>query len=89
MDFTSLGKIRYTNYKRQLKLEFVHSKKLGFPVFAGNNPTIRTIGIDGTNGLWIGDPCNGLSLFALFISLFAHTQENGNINYGLFQSELS
>lgn len=27
---------------------------------------IRTIGIDGTNGLWIGDPCNGLTLFALF-----------------------
>ena len=43
-------------------------KKLGFQIFAGNNPTIRTIGIDGTNGLWIGDPCNGLSLFALFIS---------------------
>lgn len=28
---------------------------------------IRTIGIDGTHGLWIGDPCNGLTLFALFI----------------------
>lgn len=27
---------------------------------------IRTIGIDGTHGLWIGDPCNGLTLFALF-----------------------
>ncbi len=27
---------------------------------------IRTVGIDGTFGLWIGDPCNGLSLFALF-----------------------
>ena len=29
-------------------------------------PSMRTIGIDGTNGLWIGDPCNGLTLFALF-----------------------
>lgn len=28
---------------------------------------VRTIGIDGTHGLWIGDPCNGLTLFALFI----------------------
>ncbi|MFT4660852.1 MAG: exosortase family protein XrtF [Patiriisocius sp.] len=27
---------------------------------------IRTVGIDGTLGLWIGDPCNGLNLFALF-----------------------
>lgn len=27
---------------------------------------IRTIGIDGTYGLWIGDPCNGIVLFALF-----------------------
>lgn len=27
---------------------------------------IRTIGIDGTYGLWIGDPCNGVVLFALF-----------------------
>lgn len=28
--------------------------------------SIRTIGIDGTHGIWIGDPCNGLVLFALF-----------------------
>ena len=27
---------------------------------------IRTMGIDGSHGLWIGDPCNGLTLFALF-----------------------
>ena len=27
---------------------------------------LRTIGIDGSHGLWIGDPCNGLTLFALF-----------------------
>ncbi len=43
-------------------------KKLDFQTFLGNNPTIRTIGIDGTHGLWIGDPCNGISLFALFTS---------------------
>jgi exosortase family protein XrtF len=26
----------------------------------------RSIGIDGTHGLWVGDPCNGLAIFALF-----------------------
>ncbi|HLG02619.1 MAG TPA: hypothetical protein VI731_03430 [Bacteroidia bacterium] len=39
---------------------------LGYKTFTGDHPTIRTIGIDGTSGLWIGDPCNGLALFALF-----------------------
>lgn len=35
--------------------------------------SIRTIGVDGTHGLWIGDPCNGLTLFALFsIFVFAY-----------------
>jgi exosortase family protein XrtF len=37
--------------------------KLGYSVFTGND---RLIGIDGTGGLWIGDNCNGISLFALF-----------------------
>ncbi len=26
----------------------------------------RTIRIDGTGGLWVGDSCNGIALFALF-----------------------
>ena len=39
---------------------------LGFDTFQGNHETIRTIGISGTHGLWIGDPCNGITLFALF-----------------------
>ena len=26
----------------------------------------RTVGISGTGGAWIGDPCNGVELFALF-----------------------
>ena len=30
------------------------------------NEVIRTMGIDGSHGLWIGDACNGLTLFALF-----------------------
>lgn len=38
----------------------------GYATFNDHNPTVRTIGVDGTHGLWIGDPCNGLTLFALF-----------------------
>lgn len=45
----------------------VVSKKLlellGYTVFTGSD---RLIGIDGTGGLWIGDNCNGIALFALF-----------------------
>src|SRR5436190_16233954 len=36
---------------------------LGYPVFTGVD---RLIGIDGSGGLWIGDNCNGIALFALF-----------------------
>jgi exosortase family protein XrtF len=39
----------------------------GYPTFLEDNATIRTIGIDGTHGLWIGDPCDGIALFALFV----------------------
>jgi exosortase family protein XrtF len=35
----------------------------GYTVFTGID---RLIGIDGTGGLWIGDNCNGIALFALF-----------------------
>lgn len=42
-------------------------EKLGYSTLAESHvENIRTIGIDGTHGLWIGDPCNGLTLFALF-----------------------
>ena len=34
-----------------------------YTVFTG---TERVIGVDGTGGLWIGDNCNGITLFALF-----------------------
>jgi exosortase family protein XrtF len=36
---------------------------LGYTVFTGSE---RLIGIDGVPGLWVGDNCNGLVLFALF-----------------------
>jgi exosortase family protein XrtF len=35
----------------------------GYTVFTGAE---RVIGVDGTGGLWIGDNCNAISLFALF-----------------------
>jgi exosortase family protein XrtF len=38
-------------------------KVLGFDVFSSG---IRLMGIDGTGGLWVGNSCNGVSLFALF-----------------------
>jgi exosortase family protein XrtF len=41
-------------------------KLLGYVAFTTHSETIRTVGIDGTTGLWIGDPCDGITLFALF-----------------------
>ncbi len=38
-------------------------ESLGYTVFTGAE---RVIGVDGTGGLWIGDNCNGVALFALF-----------------------
>ena len=43
-------------------------KLLGFNTFTTHSETIRTVGIDGTHGLWIGDPCDGITLFALSAS---------------------
>lgn len=36
---------------------------LGYTVYTGAD---RLIGVDGSSGLWIGDNCNGIALFALF-----------------------
>ena len=43
-------------------------KKLGYIMIPerAESDNIKTIGIDGSHGVWIGAPCNGLSLFALF-----------------------
>jgi len=35
----------------------------GYVVYTGAD---RLIGVDGASGLWIGDNCNGIALFALF-----------------------
>ncbi len=49
-------------------------KLLNYPLI--NYPydeNIRAMGIDGSHGLWIGDPCNGITLFALFAGfIFAY-----------------
>jgi exosortase family protein XrtF len=43
-------------------------KLFGFDLIPeGDDKSIRVLGIDGTHGLWVGDPCNGLTLFALFM----------------------
>jgi exosortase family protein XrtF len=41
---------------------------LGYRVFTGVD---RVIGIDGSGGLWVGDNCNGIALFALFTIFIA------------------
>ena len=38
-------------------------ESMGHVVFTGSE---RVIGVDGTGGLWIGDNCNGITLFILF-----------------------
>lgn len=43
-------------------LVFFNFRLIDFPY----SEDIRTMGIDGSHGLWIGDPCNGITLFALF-----------------------
>lgn len=45
-------------------------KILGFIAIdsaAVSTDNITVIGIDGTHGLWVGDPCNGITLWALFV----------------------
>ncbi len=51
---------------------------LGYTVYTGAD---RLIGVDGASGLWIGDNCNGIALFALFAwFIIAY---NGKIKYKL------
>jgi exosortase family protein XrtF len=46
-------------------------KLFGFPVIEQSFEGMRTMGIDGTNGVWIGDSCDGISLFAVFLIIIA------------------
>ena len=41
--------------------------KLGYKTFASRDINdIQVFGIDGSNGVWIGGPCNGITLMFLF-----------------------
>lgn len=44
-------------------------KALGYELIPepANAENIRTIGVQGGHLLWIGDPCNGLGLFAVYL----------------------
>ncbi|PCJ84831.1 MAG: exosortase family protein XrtF [Flavobacteriales bacterium] len=44
-------------------------KSMGYSMIADfpQEEEVRTLGIDGTHGVWIGAECNGLDLLALFI----------------------
>ncbi|MBX2959486.1 MAG: archaeosortase/exosortase family protein [Flavobacteriales bacterium] len=55
--FVNSTLIRHLVDTNQVLLDF-----FGFTTFSNG----ETIGIDGSHGVFIGDPCNGLSLFALF-----------------------
>lgn len=50
----------------------------GYVVYTGAD---RLIGIDGASGLWIGDSCNGIALFALFAGFIIAYK--GKIKYKL------
>ena len=54
-----IDNLHYFSYAILQGLGFV---MINFP----DDSEIRTIGVDGTHGLWIGDPCNGATIFALF-----------------------
>lgn len=39
---------------------------LGEQLLAEPDPNFRTIGVQGGHNLWIGDPCNGITVMAVF-----------------------
>lgn len=41
-------------------------KSIGYKTIDTTVDHMRIIGIDGTTGLWVGDPCNGATIFAIF-----------------------
>ena len=49
---------------------------LNYKVFVGSD---RLFGIDGTGGLWVGDSCNAMALFALFTGFIVAYKGNWNV----------
>lgn len=61
------GKVDLLVIRNLEDLSGILLKLLGYSLISESDiSSIRTIGIDGTHGIWIGDPCNGIVLFALF-----------------------
>jgi len=61
------------NFDRWMIDNLIHNTRfiltsLNYQLIPLPNPDdfIRTVGIDGSHGVWVGDPCNGLTLIALF-----------------------
>jgi exosortase family protein XrtF len=54
--------------KNTMDVSMFFLEGLGYPVFTNR---VRQMGIDGTPGLFIGDECNGIPLFALFAIFIA------------------
>jgi exosortase/archaeosortase family protein len=57
------GKLDIWVIKATLNISLSLLKVFGFHTFSGSD---RLIGIDGTNGLWMGDNCDSVELCALF-----------------------
>ena len=50
-----------------IKFSEIGLKLLGFSIIPDvYDASFRTIGLDGSHGVWIGDSCNGITIFALF-----------------------
>jgi len=58
-----MGKLDILVIKSTLKTSLFVLKIFGFQTFSGGD---RLIGIDGANGLWMGDNCDCIELCALF-----------------------
>lgn len=58
-----VGKLDSWVIKGTLNMSLASLKALGAHTFTGSD---RLIGIDGTNGLWMGDNCDSIELCALF-----------------------
>jgi exosortase/archaeosortase family protein len=58
-----IGKIDLFIVSASIKISGFILDGLGFRTFVGAQ---RLFGIDNTSGLWVGDPCNGLVLMAIF-----------------------
>lgn len=63
---------RYTFYDQKFIGTIIHSadvvlRAIGYKTFLSlNDRDFQVIGIDGSNGVWVGSNCNAITLFTLF-----------------------